>query len=84
MPHALWMQCRVMSSRLRIVQVASGAPEHTHAVAAAIPALVRLTGSAKNNVREQAIWTLGNIAGDSVAMRGMPGVHPFAVHMPVW
>ena len=54
------------------VQVASGAKEHTQAVLPAAPACVRLMGSANNAVREQAVWALGNIAGDSAAMRGAP------------
>jgi importin subunit alpha-1 len=35
----------------------------------AIPFLVRLLLSTSGNVREQAIWCIGNIAGDSVAYR---------------
>jgi hypothetical protein len=35
----------------------------------AIPLLVRLLFSISGNVREQAIWCIGNIAGDSVAYR---------------
>jgi hypothetical protein len=35
----------------------------------AVKALVRLLTSPSGNVREQAIWCIGNIAGDSVSFR---------------
>jgi hypothetical protein len=35
----------------------------------AVPSLVKLLYSPSGNVREQAIWCIGNIAGESVAFR---------------
>lgn len=35
----------------------------------AVPALVKLLYSSSNDVREQAVWCIGNIAGDSVSFR---------------
>lgn len=39
--------------------------------AGAIPIFVRLLDSTKGDVREQAVWALGNIAGDSPSSRDM-------------
>ncbi len=37
----------------------------------AIPCFVRLLGSDSQNVCEQAVWALGNVAGDGAAMRDL-------------
>jgi len=42
---------------------------YTSAVASAVPSIVPLLVSVNENVREQAAWCLGNIAGDSTALR---------------
>lgn len=53
--------------------IASGTTHNTQAVvlAGAVPQLVRLLASPNEDIREQAVWTLGNIAGDSPAFRDM-------------
>lgn len=40
-------------------------------ITGAIPDFVRLLNSPDQNVREQSIWALGNIAGDSPELRDM-------------
>jgi hypothetical protein len=54
------------------MQIASGTTEDTKHVidCNAIPVFVRILRSPSEEVREQAVWALGNIAGDQPSTRG--------------
>ena len=54
-----------------LTNISSGASEHTNFVVekGAVPMLVQLLNSPNDDVREQAVWALGNIAGDSPRLR---------------
>lgn len=56
-----------------ITNIASGTPQQTEMVvkAGAIPKLVGLLACERDDVREQGMWGLGNIAGDRAAFRDM-------------
>ncbi|CAI9103878.1 OLC1v1002460C1 [Oldenlandia corymbosa var. corymbosa] len=56
---------------LALAIIASGTSENTKLVIdeGAVPAFVKLLGSPRNDVHQMAVWTLGNIAGDSPSCR---------------
>lgn len=53
------------AAAVALTNVTSNSSEHTQATLVAVPILIGLFESPSDDLREQVVWVLGNIAGDS-------------------
>ncbi len=60
-----------MEALWALTNIAAGAAEHTHVLIkhGAVPTLVSLLSSSNEEVLEQAMWVLGNLAGEGSTAR---------------
>jgi len=76
-PKLIWFLASNENPRLQfeaawaLTNIASGTTEHTWAVIenGAVPIFMALLVNSSDDIREQALWALGNIAGDSCKCR---------------
>ncbi|KAF8077049.1 hypothetical protein N665_1066s0011 [Sinapis alba] len=88
-PRVVTFLSRVDSPKLQfeaawmLTNIASGTSENTNVIieSGAIPIFIHLLSSASEEVREQAVWALGNVAGDSPKCRDL--VLSFGAMLPL-
>ncbi|KAJ9686808.1 hypothetical protein PVL29_015589 [Vitis rotundifolia] len=67
-----------------LTSIVSGKSENIEVVIdhGAVPIFVKLLGSPSDDVREQAVWALGNVAGDSLRCRDLALGHGALIPLP--